>query len=397
MLLAGFESHLVKLVIIQNMMVPYEIPLFEGLSRHPKIDLIVYFCARGYKHRKWGSLRNLTCKHRFLRGLTLQCGNVAISLNPSIAFRIYKDRPDTIVLSGGYLHPTMIFAFLFAKVLRIPIIYRTDENANTRLSSSGLARILSTTLEIYIVRHVAAIICPSSASKRFYSIKSGYEIPIYQIHYTTMSDDQFIAKSAIYRSVKNELKRGFGILEEKIVIYVGRFSKEKGISYLVTAVQQLRKQMSNFALLLLGDGPLLNELMSHCKVQRMNNVYFPGFTSEEDKIRYYSISDIFVLPSLREPWGVVVNEAMLCGLPVIVTRVAGACDMVHSGENGIIIREGDSIDLRNALRSLLVDEISRSIMGKNARNIVTSEFTLAKRVENFAHAVLITASSNRKC
>src|SRR5207237_833514 len=140
-------------------------------------------------------------------------------------------------------------------------------------------------------------------------------------------------------------------LDEKrpVVLFVARLSAVKAPQDLLDAFLDLRQNWNAGAppyLLFVGDGPLRPELEARAKKLANGDVRFLGFCNQSELPALYDLCDVFVLPSHFEPWGLVVNEAMNAGKPVIVSDQVGAApDLVKSGQNGFIFRAGDTKDL----------------------------------------------------
>lgn len=111
---------------------------------------------------------------------------------------------------------------------------------------------------------------------------------------------------------------------------------------------------------------------------------------------YYAIADIFVLPSLSEPWGVVVNEAMASGLPIIATEMVGAVgDIVENGINGYVVPAGNPEALYEAMKRLIENEGLRKEMSEQSRRIIKS-WTHKQAVEGFLSAITDAVWQRRK-
>ena len=112
-----------------------------------------------------------------------------------------------------------------------------------------------------------------------------------------------------------------------VYLYVGRLITEKGIGYLLDAFRLLRKKIQlKVSLLLAGDGAEEEKFKIKCKHEGINDVYFVGFYQKTELPSIYSLADIFIFPTLGDPYGLVVDEAMACALPVITTSAAGEID-----------------------------------------------------------------------
>jgi len=120
---------------------------------------------------------------------------------------------------------------------------------------------------------------------------------------------------------------------EFLVLYIGQLIERKGVRQLLKALDKLRD--SEIGLLIVGSGPQEQELREFCRVQNLQNVFFEGFQQQESLPHYYAMADIFILPSFKEVWGLVVNEALASGLYVLCSNRAGvAHDLIKEGWNG---------------------------------------------------------------
>ncbi|QVL33775.1 glycosyltransferase family 4 protein [Telmatocola sphagniphila] len=154
----------------------------------------------------------------------------------------------------------------------------------------------------------------------------------------------------------------------------GRFIPKKNFEFLIRAYAAFRKSTdSPCDLVLLGDGPLRDRLMA-CAQQLSveNHVHFPGFQQYPQLPAYYAFAKAFILPSSHyEQWGLVVNEAMAAGLPVLVSNICGcAPDLVREGENGFQFSPQEVNPLAHQLQRLATDEELRQKMGERSREII---------------------------
>lgn len=167
---------------------------------------------------------------------------------------------------------------------------------------------------------------------------------------------------------KAAFKSARGLGDEVIIVYVGRLSEEKGLETLVRAVAMLHD--FDVHLLMIGTGPeemALKELA--CDLGIKTN--FLGFVHGDDLAASYAASDIFVLPSRSEPWGLVVNEAMEYGLPILLSdRVGSAPMLLEPGVNGWTFPAGDATALAELLRPLVASEELRARMGGASKRLI---------------------------
>jgi 1,2-diacylglycerol 3-alpha-glucosyltransferase len=185
-----------------------------------------------------------------------------------------------------------------------------------------------------------------------------------------MPDERIFLKRAVVDTERFLADVDAEILKpsHKVLLYVGRFSPEKNLAFLLRAFGKLRQDPENprMVLQLVGYGPLENELRQLAAELGISPlVQFRGRALQADLPAIYREADAFVLPSLREPWGLVVNEAMLCGLPVLVSTQCGcAADLVTPG-TGWTFSPWDGVGLTSLLENLA--DTPRGLLGEKGR------------------------------
>jgi glycosyltransferase involved in cell wall biosynthesis len=148
-------------------------------------------------------------------------------------------------------------------------------------------------------------------------------------------------------------------------VYVGRLWAGKGLAYLLDAFGALQaRDVGEVSLLFVGDGRDEEELRARARAQGLRNVVFCGFQGDDALPRLYAASDVFVFPTLGDPFGMVVLEAMACGLPVIATTAAGEiAERVTEGVNGFLVAPASSDQLLERMTVLAQDKSLREAMG----------------------------------
>lgn len=153
------------------------------------------------------------------------------------------------------------------------------------------------------------------------------------------------------------------------MLSAGRVVKRKGYDYLVQAMPSLDK---NIHLMILGDGPELPALKSLASSLGVDErIHFLGYiSSDEEKFRYYSVCDLYVLSSLHEGMGIVVQEAMEFGMPLVATNHGGQVDLIKDGVNGILVPPGDPKALAEAIRKVYKSRKLASAFGSRNRELI---------------------------
>ena len=162
---------------------------------------------------------------------------------------------------------------------------------------------------------------------------------------------------------KHALRKELNLPENaRIGIYVGRVTKEKGLSYLVDALKQLDASWPpELCLLVVGDGDYLQEMQAECAaLQHAHRVLFVG---QQDLVqKYLNASDFFVSPSLHENLSISILEACAAKLPCLVTDVGGNCEIIENGKNGLVIAPASAAAIADGLRRMCNDEYRNEML-----------------------------------
>ena len=150
--------------------------------------------------------------------------------------------------------------------------------------------------------------------------------------------------------------------ENKIILFVGSFIHRKGIDILIKACAN----MEDVALVLIG-GDNISNLWLDEQADLKCRIYMEGFKTEAEVKKYYQVADLFVLPTREDIWGLVINESMAAGLPVITTDKCGAgLELIKNGVNGYIIQSEDFVLLKEKIETILKDDfIAKNMSGEN--------------------------------
>ena len=158
----------------------------------------------------------------------------------------------------------------------------------------------------------------------------------------------------------------------KNFIFIGRLINYKNLIFFLESFSFSHNNSENdWGVLILGNGVQKTELEEFIKERQIRNVHFEDGVSWQEVPKYLALSDVLVLPSYSEPWGLVVNEAMACGLPVLVSEKCGcATDLVRNGENGFIFSPFNSLELSKLLLKFINEEVDVKQMGIASENII---------------------------
>jgi glycosyltransferase involved in cell wall biosynthesis len=182
-------------------------------------------------------------------------------------------------------------------------------------------------------------------------------------------DTELFARCAAAFREDAETERRRLQLPARFFLFVGRLVPEKGVFDLLDAYGKLNAEVrSEVGLVFVGEGPAGAELGRRSNRIAKGCVRYAGFAQREQLVGYYALADMLVFPSHSDPWGLVVNEAMACDLPVISSDAAGCtADLVEDDWNGRVVRAGDVNQLASAMENLASHSVLRCQMGSRSR------------------------------
>ena len=166
------------------------------------------------------------------------------------------------------------------------------------------------------------------------------------------------------RQNTDDIRRKYQLDNKFVVLFVGRDDPQKGASRLVDAVRELAGQIPDIMLIMVG----------HKDIYFDKHILCLPHVSRSELVKLYSLSDVFVLPSIYEPFGIVLIEAMACETACIGMRVGGIPDIIDHGRTGLLVQSDNPTGIFEAISDLYHDPEKRSVMGKNGRDRVISCF-----------------------
>jgi phosphatidylinositol alpha-mannosyltransferase len=183
------------------------------------------------------------------------------------------------------------------------------------------------------------------------------------------------------------------------LVFVGRLERRKGLDYLLRAYHQVKQEVPDSRVIVVGPGTRLRKKYERwIKQHKVKDVVFIGYATYIDLPRYYQTADIFCCPATgRESFGIVLVEAMAMGKPVVATNIDGYASVVTHGEEGLLVPPKDSEKLAEALLTLLKDKALRQKMGEKGR-LTAQNYSweqIAKRVSDY-YLKAISESPQRK-
>jgi glycosyltransferase involved in cell wall biosynthesis len=292
---------------------------------------------------------------------------------------IHKEKPD--VLHIRYPHPYFLEVGVLAGILKkIPIVLNCHGKEMQFNSSKNL--LMKPYNKIFFnlaLSKASQIITNTKGAVITSSYLSKYEHKIKAIH-------PGVDTQRFNPHLNTNLKERMGLENNKILLYVGALREYKGLTYLIHAMPIIIDNIPNVKLIVVGKGEEEEKLKNMVKKLNLTKyVMFTGFVFDEDLIEYYSICDVFVLPSptLMESWGNVALEAMAMEKPAIVTVGAGVAEFFKEEKIGVLAKPKDYKDIAKKIIQLLSDEELRREIGVRGRKVILENCNWKKIAQKY--------------
>ena len=361
-----------KILFVTNLPSPYRVDFFNELGKLSDLTVFYERSSASDRDQKWKGNVAATYTERYIKLKPLGTDR---SIGFGLVKAIKKQKFDVLILSG-YASPSVMFAIAYCKRKKIPYYIESDGGfcKKDRFPKSLLKKFLLSKAKGHFV---------TCEEYKNYLLTLGVEESrIHKYPFTSLKSEDVLLET-VSAEEKKRLREKLSMSEEKIVLAVGQFINRKGFDVLIRATEKLS---SDVGVYFVGGVPteayvaLKNEL-------GLNNIHFVGFKTKEELKEYYKAADLFVLPTREDIWGLVINEAMACGLPIVTTNkcIAGL-ELVKNGENGYLVEKDDPEGLADRIKDIIENEEVCSKMGKKSLAVI-GEYT----VENMAkiHMLLI--------
>lgn len=356
-----------RVVIITEIIAPYRIPVFNALARHNGVDLHVIFLAENDPtQRQWLVYKDeIRFSYEVLPSWRRKLGRHSLLLNRGAETSLRRAAPDCIVC-GGYNYVASWQSLIWARRHRVPFFLWVESTTSDLRNGYALTEFLK-------VRFLHACDGFVAAGKSSVEYLRHYKMPE-EVIFTAPNavDTRFFGQRA--ELIRGEAARHRAELDlpSRFFLFAGRLVQEKGVFDLLQAYQALGRDVRReVGLVFVGDGAARHALQLRAAVVTPGSIHFAGFAQRERLATYYALADVLVFPTHTDPWGLVVNEAMACGLPVISSRAAGCvADLIGSGWNGRVVSVGEVNHLTSAMDELARNAELRTLMGRRSQQLI---------------------------
>lgn len=353
-----------KILYINNFEAPYRVPFYNLLADKFDLTLAVtnYATDDKVRNKNWAYSGKRKYNIKYLRCIKIFGKKISFNI-----LKMIKDYDMVFMdMYGNFTNLLVIFMMKYVK--RQKFIISVDGMLINENESK-----ISIWLKTNILKCPYKILSPGDYVDnclRKYGVDNEKLI---RYHFTSVLENDICNEQVDRVKLRNELN----YKEEKIIIAVGSFIPRKGFDVLLRAANRLSK---SYGVYIIGDDPT-KDALEYCKRHKLDNVHFVGFKAKDELKKYYQAADLFVLPTRTDIWGLVINEAMASGLPIVTTdRCVAGIEMVENGINGYIIPVDDVDSLVEKCNRILSDEKLKEQMSIN--NLKKSyDYTIEKMAQ----------------
>ena len=332
----------VKILAFAGFPSPYRVEVFKGLAK--EYDMLVVFDKMSDQNRNAAWF----CKNTGLNSISLleEAGRMQFEKE------LKQIKKYDLVLAYDYHIKNAIRLEIDCIKNKVPYIMNLD-GAFIRKN------FIKNIIKRYLVTHAAGYFASGNHAAEYFKYFGADENKIYYHPFTSLHADE-VLKEPLSETEKTRYKKKLGVDKSKMVLTIGQFIHRKGFDVLLEAWN--KELDESCSLVIVGGGEEENQYRQYIADHNLENVQLVGFKQKEEIFEYYKAADLFVLPTREDIWGLVINEAMACGLPVISTNMClGAVELIENGINGYIVPVNNSNELTEAMKKLLC--VDSSVIG----------------------------------
>ena len=375
-----------RLTLITEIISPYRVPVFNELAARDDIDLHVIFLSQSDPTlRSWRvPINEIHFPYEVLPAFHKRLGGYHFLFNRGLKRALENARPD-VILCGGYNYLASWQAAYWARRNCIPFLLWFESTKADYRHKYGIVE----ALKRKFLDLCCGFVVPGKSSESYLQSLGVNSQTIFTA--PNAVDNELFSKGANASRQDEANCRRTLALPERYMVCVARLIPSKGIFDLLEAYAKLEESVrSSFALVYVGDGAAKPELERRAALIKPGDVRFAGFIQIDQLPTYYALALASILPTHSDPWGLVVNEAMACGTPVIATDVAGCVqDLIQDGINGSVIPVKDISKLADTMRLFATESELRVNMGRRCSEMITkfSPFCCAAGIARGSMAV----------
>jgi glycosyltransferase involved in cell wall biosynthesis len=380
-----------RVAILTEIIAPYRVPIFNALEAREDVEPhVIFFSESDPSLREWRVHKDeIKFSYEVLPSWRRRVGKFNLLLNRGVAEALGRANPD-VVLCGGYSYLASWQAAAWASRQAKPLLLWSESTSRDFRHKYGPVEYMK---KRFIWRCQASLAAGKSSRDYLQALGACGDSVFNAPDAVDVELYSRLAESA--RGQALEVRARYG-LPSRYFLCAGRLVREKGVFDLLSAYAKLDDSIrAGIGLVFAGAGTERTELERRATRISPGTIKFTGFLQREPLAELYALAETFVFPTHSDPWGLVVNEAMACGLPIIASDAAGCVsDLVENGWNGFVVGPGNVDELAKSMRALASQHEQRSRMGLHSMQRIQA-YTPALWAEGVAQAIEFTCGGNK--
>lgn len=364
-----------RILFLTNIPSPYRVDFFNELGKLCDLTVLFEKSSSDERDKSWEKYRFENFKGVILRGKPV---DVDSAICPEVTRYLKPGAYDHIILTN-FLTPTGMIAITWMRMKKME--YWLESDGGFAKDGRGFKE----KLKKLFIKGAKGYFSTADEHDRYYLQYGADEKKLYRYPFTSLKQEDVFPSPATAEE-QQRLREKYGIHADRVLLGVGSFVSGKGFDVLLKAMSRLQER--NVRLLLVG-GVLTPEYQHIVETEKLTSVDFIGFSNKETVKEYMRLADVFILPTRGDIWGLVINEAMAAGLPVITTdKCLAGLALITSEKNGVIVPVDDITALETAMVTLLDSDNLNAIGMENIK--LANSFTIEKMAQ--AHIDILSRS-----
>lgn len=334
-----------KVFILTTVMAPYRVQLFSEIGEKCELHVCFEQMRSSERNDKWYDESSAN-----FRLVELKKWNASVDTTKfDVIKRIREIKPD-VVIAYEYSTKTSLVLMSYCQLMKIPYIINCD--------GAFISKSAKDIVKKWFISRASGFISSGKMADDYLLHYGANEKLIFRNHFTSLHERD-VLKFSPTKEDKERIRREIEFTEKHMILSVGQFVHRKGYDILLKAATSLPEGVGVYIV----GGKVVPEYIKMVEELNLKNIHFVDFMSPNELRSYYLAADLFVLPTREDVWGLVVNEAMACGLPIVTTdRCIAGIEMIEDGVNGYLAPVENHEMLSLAINKILSNETLRDNM-----------------------------------
>lgn len=346
-----------KVIFCTNLPSPYRVDFFNELGKYCILTVLYERHSSAERNVAWKGVRAENFKEIFL-----ELKSVDVDRSKGSALRKYiKEHQADVLIFTNYVSLATIEAIIWCRLHRRKYYIEYDGGFNKKDSfAKGL-------LKKFLLKGAEGHLTTADEHIKYLKSLGIDKSKIHKYPFTSISEKDIAEANTLTANGRNYFKQKLAISEQKMILTIGRFSYDRGYGKGYDVLMRLAERLGpSVGVYIIGDEPT-QEFIDWKAERELKQVHFVPFKSKKELADYYGAADLFMMLSRGDVWGLVINEAMAFGLPIITSdKCIAGLELVSNGENGHIVDIEDIDLVEDKAKQLLKDEDLLVEMGKNS-------------------------------